>query len=221
MAGLHSRIEGRGDSERRPAAYVPGQTSGFNQSWQVFYEKWATVIRCYARQKGLDEHSAEDVLALVMTKVLRAQLGQVAGYDPAQGKFKPWLWGVIRNCTREIQRDLKELILPAHPNGDDDHLPQHEAVWEDLESVEENDERQWQRAIVAAALQRVQARVTPDNFAVFMALLEGTASRQELAKAYGKTPNDIYQINVRCMDMLKAEAANIQRDWEQLDRLPS
>lgn len=211
----------RRDSERRPAAYVPGQTKGFNESWRVFYEKWATVIRCFARQKGADEHSADDVLSLVMMKVLRAQLGQVAAYDPAVGKFKPWLWGVIRNCTREVLRDLKEQLQPPHSDGDDDPALRRETVLEDPEPVEELDERQWQKAVLAAALARVQARVTRDNFAVFTALLEGTASPEELARAHKKKANNIYQINARCLGMLKAEAKAIQQAWEHLGRLPA
>lgn len=154
--------------------------------------------------------------------VLKAQMGQAAGWDPGKGSFKAWLMGVVRNCIRCIRRrDQKERPLPPPGSSDgnqaDTSLPDIPQPPEDHEEV---DERRWQMTILAAALQKVRERVQPENFAIFMALSEERETPQKLAKAYGKTKNNIYRIKHSCQSMVSTEAKAIQKAWDQLGQLP-
>jgi hypothetical protein len=82
------------------------------------------------------------------------------------------------------------------------------------------DEELWQRAILAAAFQRLRDRVQPDNFSVYLALVEEDKSPAELARRYGKTVNNIYRIRNSCRTMLEEEAGAIRELWGQLGQLP-
>ena len=154
--------------------------------------------------------------------VLRSQRGEVAGHDPAKGSFKKWLKGVVHNRIRSLRRkDQKE--RPLAPVGSEaeeegDALPD---IPQPPEDFEEMDEHQWHKAILHAALQRVRERVTEDNFAIFLALLEEKASPDELGETYGKTTNNVYRIKNSCQTMLKSEAKAIQEVWNQMGRAPA
>jgi RNA polymerase sigma factor (sigma-70 family) len=223
MPEVNSNDAASNDSVLEPIVYVPGQTTRWNASWRELYDKLGDVILLYARQGGLNEHSAQDVLQEVMVTVMCAQRGEAAGYDPAKGSFRKWLKGVVRNRIRSVRRrDQRENPLPPPgSSSDDEHGPTLPEVPQLPDDIEDMDERHWQRAILAAALQRVRDRVNPENFAIFMALLEEKASPEQLAKVYGKKTNNIYRIKNSCQTMLAAEARVIQEVWGYLRRIPS
>jgi RNA polymerase sigma factor (sigma-70 family) len=211
------------DSVQEPVPYVPGQTTVWNKSWRDLYDKLGDVILMYARQGGLNDHSAQDVLQEVMVTVLRAQKGEVAGHNPAKGSFRMWLKGVVHNRIRSLRRkEQKEKPLPPHNDFDSAEdgptLPEIPQLPTDFEEM---DEEQWQRAILGTALQRVRERVQPGNFAVYMALLEEKASPAELAATYGKTVNNIYRIKNSCQTMLSTEAKAIREVWGLLHQCPA
>jgi len=204
---------------REPAPYHPGATTFWNNSWRQIYGQFAGAILAYARQSGLNEHSAEDVLQEVMMSLIRSQQGQETGYDGRGGSFQAWLWGVIRNRVRSVRRkDRKE--PPASPvrgmNTDwqaGDALPEVPQPPPDFDAAEEE---RWQQALLAAALHKVQERVTPENFAIYTALLEENAAPEDVGRRYGKDANAIYAVKHRCEKMLIAEGRSIRSAWEQL-----
>jgi hypothetical protein len=77
----------------------------------------------------------------------------------------------------------------------------------DFANAETQQERQ---ALWVAALQRVRQRVKTENFEIYLALLEQSASPQVLARKHGKTVNNIYAIKHRCDDLLITEARAIR-----------
>jgi RNA polymerase sigma factor (sigma-70 family) len=202
-----------------PVLYVPGATTAWDGSWRQIYGHFGNAILAYARRAGLNDHSAEDVLQEVMMTLIRCQQGQEPGYDRQAGAFPNWLWGVIRNRVRSARRkDHKE--RPAAPGGESEHqttqparLPEASQPPVDFEAREAE---QWQRALLATALQKVQERVTPENFAIYTALLAEQATPEELGRKYGKETNAIYAVKHRCETMLLTEARLLRSAWEHL-----
>jgi RNA polymerase sigma factor (sigma-70 family) len=220
MARENSKASKTRDSAFEPAAYVPGQTTAWNESWRTLHERLGDVILMYARQEGLNEHSVQDVLQEVLVTVLRAQRGEVAGRQQGQGSFRKWLQGVVHNRVRTIRRkDRKEQPLPPRvDSGADEEGPTLPEISQAPPDFEQMDEQKWQKAILAAALQRVRARVQPENFAIYLALLEEGEGPDQLARSYGKTANNIYRIKNSCQTMLVEEAKALQENWRQLRR---
>jgi len=200
-----------------PVPYASGATTIWNDSWRHIYDHFGHAILAYARQRGLNDHSAEDVLQEVMTTVIRSQHGQEAAYDRGAGSFQAWLWGVIRNRVRSVRRkDRREDALsPVKTTGADGEtrmqLPELPQAPPDFEGREED---QWQRALLAAALRKVQERVTGENYAIYTALLEEKATVGELGRLHGKEPNAIHAVKHRCEKILMSELRAIRRAWE-------
>ena len=202
-----------------PLPYTPGATTLWNNSWRQIYDQFANAILAYARRRGLNDHSAQDVLQEVMVTLIRCQHQSDSAYDPAAGTFQAWLWGIIRNRVRSVRRkdDKEEVRSPIAgtetTDGGSQFLPEIPLAPPDFAQTEED---QWQQALFAAALRKVQARVTPDNFAIYAALLAKSASVEALSQAHGKKPNAIYAIKHRCEEILLVEARAIKSAWEQL-----
>lgn len=203
-----------------PMVYAPGSTTLWNNSWQHIYQHFSDAIMAYARRRGLSSHSAEDVLQEVMTTLIRCQYGHEAGYDSRQGAFQAWLWGVIRNRVMSVRRkDEKE--RPASPIGETEtgvrvnKLPEPVQAPIDAAQVEENE---WQSSLLAAALRKVQEKVRPENFEIYLALVQEKASVEELSRKYGKEANAIYAVKHRCEEKLLIEARALRESWELLRR---
>jgi RNA polymerase sigma factor (sigma-70 family) len=207
-----------------PIPYTPGSTTLWNNSWRHIYDHFANAIVVYACRRGLNEHSAQDVLQEVMATLIRCQHGQEAGYDRKGGAFQAWLWGVIKNRVRSVRRkdDKEEPASPLRNTGAEEEdraaLPETPQPPPDFEKMEEDE---WQRALLAAALRKVQERVTPENFAIYTALLEEKASSEQLAQTYNKEPNAIYAVKHRCEKMVITEARTIRDAWAALRQQPS
>jgi RNA polymerase sigma factor (sigma-70 family) len=207
-----------------PVRYEPGATTIWNDSWRNIYTRFGPAILAYARQSGLNDHSAEDVLQEVMTTIIRSQHGQEAGYDRCGGSFQAWLWGVIRNRIRSVRRkDHREAAQsPIKTTGTNDEtrlaLPEVPLSPPDFEGREQE---QWQRSLLAAALRKMQERVTGENFAIYTALLEEKATVEELGCRHGKEPNAIYAVKHRCEKILMSEARAIREAWEVLRQTKS
>jgi RNA polymerase sigma factor (sigma-70 family) len=205
------------------AIYVPGRTTAWNNRWRDFYELFAQAILAYAKRSGLNDHSAEDALQEVMTTLIRCQHGQEPAWDRQAGSFQAWLWGVIRNRVRSVRRkDARE--EPTTPLRALDTTERPRAAMpgpiQPPPDFAGSDEERWQQALLAAALRKVQQRVTPENFAVYQALLEERATPEELGLTYSKPANAIYAVKHRCDKMLVAEAKRFRAEWEQLRLVP-
>lgn len=201
-----------------PGPYVPGATTNWNNNWREIYEQFGPAILAYARRGGMNAHSAEDVLQEVMTTVIRCQHQPAAGYNPRLGSFQAWLWGVIRNRVRSVRRqDQKQVPAPdATAPGYDFRklqLPNEPPVCDELERTEEG---HWQQALLAAAMRRMQQRVTTRNFTIYQALLQEKSNTRELALHYKLEPNAIYAIKHRCEEILLSEARALLQAWERL-----
>jgi RNA polymerase sigma factor (sigma-70 family) len=205
-----------------PDAYSRGSTTAWNNTWRHIYDQFAPAILAYARRGGLNDYSAEDVLQEVMTTLIRCQHSQTAGYNSSQGSFQAWLWGVIRNRVRSVRRqDQKHQTTSSIPQtAFDETGPGLSKSLQTADCFERSEEEQWQRALLAAAMRRVQQRVTARNFEIYQALLKETTTSKELAELYQMEPNAVYAVKHRCEQILLCEAQAIRETWEHLERPP-
>jgi RNA polymerase sigma factor (sigma-70 family) len=201
-----------------PPVYTPGATTLWNNSWRRIYDQFGQAIIAYARRQGLNDHSAEDVLQEVMTTLIRCQHGQTAGYNPQAGPFQSWLWNVIRNRVRSIRRkDRKEEVASpisqTSVGREASHsLPEVPLPAPDFGMLEEEE---WQRALLAAAMRKMQERVKPKNFAIYTALLN-QKEPEDLAATFDMKTNAIYAVKHRCEEILLCEARTLRCAWGQL-----
>src|SRR5437762_1319359 len=72
-------------------------------AWQQFVELYGRLVYSFARKHGLQDADAAD-----LTQEVFLSLSQAAGrwrYDPSQGPFRRWLYGVTHHrLSRFLQR---------------------------------------------------------------------------------------------------------------------
>jgi len=212
-----------------PVAYEAGKTTLWNQSWRDVYDKFGDAIRARARREGLNEHSQDDVVQEVMSSLIQVQLGQQPGHDPGKTTFQKWFWGVIHNRIRSVRRKDRKLVLPE-PVGVSPTAEQNQPKSPEIEVPPPNfaqmEEDKWRQALLAAAMRRVQKRVSAKNFDIFTRLINKTATPDQLAKencppgcdAAGliKARNAVDQANDRCKRMVQEEARGLQQAWKDI-----
>jgi DNA-directed RNA polymerase specialized sigma24 family protein len=210
-----------------PVAYEAGKTTLWNQSWKDVYDKFGDAIRARARREGLNEHSQDDVVQEVMSSLIQVQLGQQPGHDPGKVTFQRWFWGLIHNRIRSVRRKDRKLVLaqpaPANAERDQPKSPEIEVPPPDFAQMEEDE---WRQALLAAAMRRVQKRVSVKNFDIFTRLITKTATPDQLAKEYClpdcdaadqiKARNAVDQANDRCKRMVQEEARSLQQAWKDI-----
>jgi RNA polymerase sigma-70 factor (ECF subfamily) len=74
--------------------------------WEEFVAIYGPLIVVRARREfGLQECDAENVCQEVLIRVWKG----IAGYDPARGRFRAWLYA----CTKNVVADLRQQMRPA------------------------------------------------------------------------------------------------------------
>ncbi len=176
--------------------------------WEVFYAKYAAAIVSFAQKQGLDEHGARDVLQETMLMVIR-KMPQFR-YDPAQGRFRNWLLGIVANKVREARKRAK----PGRFVSLDAETETGEKIREPAvaSSAAEDVEASWRQSLLEEAFRRLleDPYTKPETVEVFRAVaMEGRAVG-EVAAQFGLKDNAVYQIKNRLMNRLKALLAELE-----------
>ena len=183
--------------------------------WELFYAKYAAVIVSFAQKQGLDEHGARDVLQETMLVVMR-KLPQFS-YDPAKGRFRNWLLGIVANKVREARRRAKAerfVSLDADAeSGEGTREPAVKALAaEELESS-------WRQSLLEEALKRLlqDPHTKPETVAVFRACAMEEQPVAAVAAKFGMNENAVYQIKNRLMNRLRAMIAELEEGEESVE----
>src|SRR5262249_23403395 len=96
-----------------------------NDGWREFFDMYCRLIYRVARQAGLDDATAQDVVQNTFIYLSRRM--PKFHYDRTRGSFKSWLRCVARSRISAIRRraQANEPILPDLPL-EGDHAP----IWE-------------------------------------------------------------------------------------------
>src|SRR5437016_3625837 len=96
-------------------------------AWQQFVELYGGLVYRFVRQRGLQDADAADLTQDVFLAVSQA-LGRW-NYDPRQGTFRGWLYGITRNKLAQfLQRRRSQPIGSGDTNAQQrlDEAPGHE-----------------------------------------------------------------------------------------------
>lgn len=170
--------------------------------WREFHRRYGGLIRSVAKRAGLADAAIEDVVQETLISVAR-QLPEYR-YDPARGSFKGWLLTITRRRLADHWRKVYREPVGAVPEGaaalsDESGL---EAVWEE----------EWRRHLLARALDRLGARLRPQERQVFqLGVVEGWPAA-EVCQATGLSAARAYLIKHRVGRMVRAEVAKVEAE---------
>ena len=181
-------------------------------SWEQFFDTYWGLIYGIARQAGLSDAEAQDVVQETMSGVAKHM--PTFEYNPALGSFKAWLLNLTRWRIVDQQRkrtpagnpdtvtntggtataSLDRLIDPATPSLD--------TAWE----------AEWEKNLLNVALTRVKQKIDPQKFQIFDFYVRKEWPAEKVAAAFGSSVDQVYLIKHRMTEMLKEEVKRLEKE---------
>ncbi|PYK96801.1 MAG: RNA polymerase subunit sigma [Verrucomicrobia bacterium] len=181
------------------------------KSWQDFFNTYWKLIYGVARQAGLSEPEAEDVVQETVISVSR-KMGEFKT-DPAFGSFKSWLLQITRRrISDQFRKRPRRTEYKTMRTGDtartptlervpDPGVPELEVIWQ----------REWERNLVDVAMDKVKQVVSAKQFLLFHQQAVKQWSAQKVAAKYGVSLAQVYMAKYRVSAMLKREIRKLEK----------
>ena len=137
------------------------------ESWRVFFNTYWKLIYGVARESGLGDAEAQDVVQEVVLSVAKKM--NEFKYDPAIGSFKGWLLLITRRrITDQFRKRTRQPALHEPRPGDTARTATIERV-ADPESLnlDATWDAEWEKNLMDAALDRVKKQINPHQYQVF------------------------------------------------------
>jgi RNA polymerase sigma factor (sigma-70 family) len=160
-------------------------------AWGEFVEIYQPIILRMARQRGMQEADAEDVVQSVLTAITKAI--EQREHDPRRAKFRTWLHRVTHNTILNALTREK----PDRGSGDSELLAvlnQHETRTgpdSDLLQLE------YRREVFRWAVRQVRKEFHQDTWDAFWLTAVEGRSIEEVSKELAKKPGAIYAARSR------------------------
>jgi RNA polymerase sigma-70 factor (ECF subfamily) len=182
---------------------------GDQPSWREFFDTYWKLIYGAAVRAGLNDQEAEDVVQETVIGVARKM--ESFRYDPSVCSFKGWLMHVTRcRIADQFRRRRPQNVPLAAARADttaDSTLNLRDPAAEVLEGIW-NEE--WQKNLVAVALERVRRRANPEHYQIFhLQAVKGMPVR-DVAKLTGASLAKVYVTYHRIARLVKAEVRRLE-----------
>jgi RNA polymerase sigma-70 factor (ECF subfamily) len=189
----------------RPSLLVRLRGPRDEQAWAEFSAIYAPLVDSLARQKGLQEADAADLVQEVLRTVAAAIERQM--FDPARGSFRAWLFRIARNLMVNF---LISQRRQPRGSGDTD-MQQLLEAWpaQDAEDSALFD-AEYKRQLLYWAAEQLRGEFTERNWQAFWQTgVEGRSAR-EVAAALGTTVGTVYHYKSRVMARLRRKIEEVQ-----------
>ena len=185
-----------------------------HDGWREFFDTYWRLIYRVARQAGLDDTRAQDVVQ--NTFIYLARRMPKFRYDPGRGSFKSWLRRVTRSRISVFLRraEAKEPPLPQLSLEEDDV-----GVWESVpdpagEVLDEIWQREWEENLLKAALRRIAPRVSAQQLMIFELAAVGEVPLKQVARKLDVSLMQVYLARHRVGKLFREEVARLRRETE-------
>ena len=194
--------------QTRASLLVQIRDGANHAAWQEFMRLYGPVVYGFARNRGLQDADAADLMQDVMRSVMNA-IGRLE-YDRGQGTFRGWLFTITRNKVFNF--------LSAHrirPQGSGDTTT-NRLLDAQPESNDGADawEAEYQRRLASLAMQRIQGEFQATTWRAFWLTAVEGASAADVARQTGLSTGAVYVAKSRVLARLKQEVETMQRQEE-------
>ena len=180
--------------------------AGDEVSWAEFYAAYKPLILLCGQDCLLTPDENDELVQQVMSEIFRKDIvgkydpdnipnDVVFHYDPAHGRFRHYLRGIIRNQALKLYQKRKtfvELDNPAQPISE----PTVD-FWDNLWDEE------WKRHVLAMALTELKGHVQPETYVAFEMYAIQERPVQEVADFLNLAVASVYTAKSRCIAALK------------------
>jgi RNA polymerase sigma factor (sigma-70 family) len=177
-------------------------------AWREFVQLYGPVVYRFARNRGLQDADAADLMQDVLRSVARN--AHRMEYNPARGTFRGWLYTVTRN---KIYNFLSSQRNRPRGTGDADAQERLDATpARDEEGPDADWEKEYQRRLSARAMERVKHEFQPATWQAFwQTAVEGTPAA-EVGTGLKMTPGAVYGAKSRVLARLREEVRQMMSD---------
>lgn len=173
-------------------------------AWEEFFQVYAAPLYAYARHRGCDDATAEEMVQEVMLAVFEHR--DVFRYNRERGRFRDWLGTVLRHKLAAHRRRPGERVRASGADN----------VLREVAADEAPGDEVWvavfERALLAAILDVVRRESNPRTYQAFeLVELEGL-SGAEAARLTGLSRNAVYLARQRVLRRLEELGASYRRD---------
>ena len=181
------------------------------EGWQEFFDTYWRLIYGVARQAGLNDVEAQEVVQTTVIAVAEKMKSGEFHYDPARGSFKAWLlthtqWRVSdqfrkrrQHAERHPELEAKTDLMESVPDENaEDRIAR---CWED----------EWQSNFMQVALERVKPRVAARTFQIFLLHVRKDWPVEEVARRLGVSKAQVHLAKHRVSIMLRKELTKLSQ----------
>ena len=170
-------------------------------AWREFFDLYGPVVYRFARNRGLQDADAADLMQDVLRSVARN--AHRMEYDPKRGTFRGWLYTVTRN---KIYNFLSSQKNRPRASGDSDAHERLQAVPAREEDGPDADwEREYQQRLTDRAMDLVKDEFQPATWQAFWGTaVEGKAAG-EVGVGLKMSPGAVYVAKSRVLARLREE----------------
>ena len=200
-----AKTGGNGPDSLATRASLLGRLKNWDdaESWEDFAQTYGRLIHNVARQAGLSEDEAQDVVQETLVGVAK----KIHEFEssPERGSFKSWLLNLTRWRIADHFRNRLPVRepLPASAAADDrtatvERVPDPanlDTVWE----------TEWKKSVLETAMARVCRRVSPKHAQIFDLYATRNWPAAKVARELSVSVVQVYLVNHRLTRLLKKE----------------
>jgi RNA polymerase sigma factor (sigma-70 family) len=175
-------------------------------AWREFLRLYGPVVYSFARNRGLQDADAADLMQDVLRSVAR-NAGKLE-YDPKKGTFRGWLYTITRN---KIYNFLNGQRNKARGSGDSGAQERLDAI-ADPEEPDDIWELEYQRRLTAKAIERVKGEFQKSTWAAFWGTAVDGRPPQEVGNELKMSAGAVYVAKSRVIARLRDEVKKLEAE---------
>jgi RNA polymerase sigma factor (sigma-70 family) len=170
-------------------------------AWREFFDLYGPVVYRFARNRGLQDADAADLMQDVLRSVARN--ASKMEYDPKRGTFRGWLYTVTRN---KIYNFLNSQRIRPRASGDDDARERLESLpSRDDDGPDADWEREYQKRLTDRAMEIVKSEFQPATWQAFWGTAVDGNPAGEVGAALKMSAGAVYVAKSRVLARLRDE----------------
>jgi RNA polymerase sigma factor (sigma-70 family) len=175
------------------------------EAWRQFVQVYAPLIYGFARQRGLQDADAADLMQEVLRAVALAA-GRLA-YDPQRGTFRGWLYTVTRNKLYNFLNGRRRQARATGDTGAQELL--EDQPGQDGDAADLWDQ-EYERRLFTWAADRVRGEFQAPTWQAFWRTAVEGESAREAGRALGLSPGAVYVAKSRVLARLREQIQILQ-----------
>ena len=177
--------------------------AGDEISWKEFYDTYRPLIRLCGRDYALYEHEQDELVQQVMCEIFRKDIigkfdfdrvpdNVVFKYDPAKGRFRHYLRGIIRHHAHRI---IGRRAVPLDPEA--------QAGLPDAAELDRQWDAEWRQHVLNLAFEELKKRVRAEIYMAFEMYAVQNRPVEEVAGMLNLSVSSVYTAKSRCISVLR------------------